>query len=592
MEEITEEEKEIFKKLHDSSFNPKSSRDKGLLSNIRKAGSELGGYKDTRALSTLAYADQYGENSYYGREAKKIRAALGETAPTTPAATTAAPASPRAPLSVGDAFTIGNTEARPSPSASRVRVDIPEDLRFPQATEEPTATPTPRATPAPTPKPTPTPAPRPASAPTPTEEEEPPTAPPASEEAGLMTEDEARAQYAERMKRAMSEAGVSPDRTVLTPIDRANIQSSLNRQATEGAVQDMYEYLQSPDAAPEDKLLFNDLSKEGYSDTQIMRQINAQKAARQREEWAEKSESVRARRDAEFKEKTEEKRASGEYVDTFTAVGRGFSETFNTKEEADAYLAKQGGEGAVAKVLRPADWRKEEAERTAEIEDKRRAEEAKRAEYAARMSELNEGLREGTVSRTEFNAGRMEAKMRLEGDEEQADKFRAGFAEQAQRQIGRIREELAEHNAEMTSKGVPGVTLSDKIYDPETKSTRDITLAEAQAAREQARRQKGQIMSQERDARDAAVDALNEYDKEVSRIRREAKAAERGGNQRAAEFYRNQLEILTEGVPKESGARRKYFEDILLNELTLSREAARKAARERAVSSRNAISEP
>ena len=578
MEEITEEEKEIFKKLHESSFNPKSSRDKGLLSNIRRAGSELGGYKDTRALSTLAYADQYGENSYYGREAKKIRAALGETAPTTPAATTAAPASPRAPVGVGDAFTIGDTEARPSPSASRVRVDIPEDLRFPQATEEPTATPTPRATPAPTP----TPAPRPTSTPTTTEEEKPPTAPPASEEAGLMTEDEARAQYAERMKRAMSEAGVSPDRTVLTPIDRANIQSSLNRQATEGAVQDMYEYLQSPDAAPEDKLLFNDLSKEGYSDTQIMRQINAQKAARQREEWAEKSESVRARRDAEFKEKTEEKRASGEYVDTFTAVGRGFSETFNTKEEADAYLAKQGGEGAVAKVLRPADWRKEEAERTAEIEDKRRAEEAKRAEYAARMSELNEGLKEGTVSRTEFNAGRMEAKMRLEGNEEQADKFRAGFEKQAQRQIGRIREELAEHNAEMAAKGGAPVVLSDKIL--ENGRTRDITLAEAQAAREQARRQKGQIIRQERDARDAAVDAFNEFNRNILRIRRDLRDLERRGlsSSEAAQALREELNREMTGVPKEQGARRKYFEDKILGIVTEERLRAKEEAENRA----------
>ena len=68
----TDEEKNLFKKLHGTSYDPNSSRDKGLLGVLRSSGEAVGGYGDFKKLRTVAYGKQYGEDSYWGKAAKKI----------------------------------------------------------------------------------------------------------------------------------------------------------------------------------------------------------------------------------------------------------------------------------------------------------------------------------------------------------------------------------------------------------------------------------------------------------------------------------------------------------------------------------------
>ena len=64
---------DLFKKLHGTSFDPKSKRDRRLLGYIKNAASEAGGYGDFKAIKNLAYSQQYGPDSNYTKAAKSWR---------------------------------------------------------------------------------------------------------------------------------------------------------------------------------------------------------------------------------------------------------------------------------------------------------------------------------------------------------------------------------------------------------------------------------------------------------------------------------------------------------------------------------------
>jgi hypothetical protein len=73
----TEQEMQLLQKLHNSKFNSASRRDQEMLRHLRAAGQEAGGYGDFKTLRNLAYAQQYGANSDYGRLAQKWRDSAG-----------------------------------------------------------------------------------------------------------------------------------------------------------------------------------------------------------------------------------------------------------------------------------------------------------------------------------------------------------------------------------------------------------------------------------------------------------------------------------------------------------------------------------
>lgn len=71
--DVTDQERQLLRKLHASDYNPKSSRDQQMLEHLRSAGREVGGYDDFKTLRNLAYANQYGAKSDYGMLAQKWR---------------------------------------------------------------------------------------------------------------------------------------------------------------------------------------------------------------------------------------------------------------------------------------------------------------------------------------------------------------------------------------------------------------------------------------------------------------------------------------------------------------------------------------
>jgi hypothetical protein len=73
----TDQEVQLLQKLHNSKFNSASRRDQEMLRNLRSAGQEAGGYGDFKTLRNLAYAQQYGAKSDYGRLAQKWRDSAG-----------------------------------------------------------------------------------------------------------------------------------------------------------------------------------------------------------------------------------------------------------------------------------------------------------------------------------------------------------------------------------------------------------------------------------------------------------------------------------------------------------------------------------
>lgn len=58
-DDFTSEETSIFRKLHGTSFDPKSKRDRQLLEYIKSSAEEAGGYGDIKKITRLAYAKQY-----------------------------------------------------------------------------------------------------------------------------------------------------------------------------------------------------------------------------------------------------------------------------------------------------------------------------------------------------------------------------------------------------------------------------------------------------------------------------------------------------------------------------------------------------
>jgi hypothetical protein len=71
--DVTDQERQLLRKLHASNYNPNSKRDQQMLEHLRSAGREAGGYGDFKALKNLAYANQYGAKSDYGMLAQKWR---------------------------------------------------------------------------------------------------------------------------------------------------------------------------------------------------------------------------------------------------------------------------------------------------------------------------------------------------------------------------------------------------------------------------------------------------------------------------------------------------------------------------------------
>lgn len=64
---------DLFKKLHGTSFDPNSKRDRRLLGYIKSAAEEAGGYGDFKTIKNLAYSQQYGPESSYSKMAKSWR---------------------------------------------------------------------------------------------------------------------------------------------------------------------------------------------------------------------------------------------------------------------------------------------------------------------------------------------------------------------------------------------------------------------------------------------------------------------------------------------------------------------------------------
>ena len=55
----SQEEQDLFKKLHGSSYNPNSAMDKAKFAQLQTAGKQAGGYKDVEKVRNAAYAQQY-----------------------------------------------------------------------------------------------------------------------------------------------------------------------------------------------------------------------------------------------------------------------------------------------------------------------------------------------------------------------------------------------------------------------------------------------------------------------------------------------------------------------------------------------------
>lgn len=102
--EITPQQKEMFKKLHGTSYNPGSTMDKQKMSQMQSAGQEVG-YDDVNKLANASYAKQYANSpkgTAYANAAKTNKSATeisSQSQPFTPTQSTqpAAPSQPGAP---------------------------------------------------------------------------------------------------------------------------------------------------------------------------------------------------------------------------------------------------------------------------------------------------------------------------------------------------------------------------------------------------------------------------------------------------------------------------------------------------------------
>jgi len=75
--EITQQQKDLFQKMHGTSYNPNSTMDKTKMGQLQSAGSEVG-YDDVNKLTNAAYAKQYGDSEKGKAYAKQA----GTTQPT------------------------------------------------------------------------------------------------------------------------------------------------------------------------------------------------------------------------------------------------------------------------------------------------------------------------------------------------------------------------------------------------------------------------------------------------------------------------------------------------------------------------------
>lgn len=79
----TPEEQQLIKRLHNSNYNPRSTKDQKNLEHLRRAGQILGGYKDFKKLVPTAYALQYA-NTPQGNAYKKRAEQMGVNFTSTP----------------------------------------------------------------------------------------------------------------------------------------------------------------------------------------------------------------------------------------------------------------------------------------------------------------------------------------------------------------------------------------------------------------------------------------------------------------------------------------------------------------------------
>lgn len=76
--EISQQQKDLFKKLHGTSYNPNSSMDKAKMGQLQSAGAEVG-YDDVGKLANSAYAKQYAGTPKGDAYAKKAETATTST---------------------------------------------------------------------------------------------------------------------------------------------------------------------------------------------------------------------------------------------------------------------------------------------------------------------------------------------------------------------------------------------------------------------------------------------------------------------------------------------------------------------------------
>lgn len=145
-EEITQQQKDLFRKLHGTSYNPNSSMDKTKMSQLQSAGSEVG-YDDVNKLTNTAYAKQYAgtpQGDAYAKRANPTPPAANNTASSTSPQTT----SPNEPFSLTSTTPIkmnlsspvglaGNTTSSPVKSTTATKAPLGTNAPAPKAPKAP-----------------------------------------------------------------------------------------------------------------------------------------------------------------------------------------------------------------------------------------------------------------------------------------------------------------------------------------------------------------------------------------------------------------------------------------------------------------------
>lgn len=114
--ETTQQQKDLFRKLHGTSYNPSSSMDKDKMEQLQSTGSEVG-YDDVSKLTNATYAKQYAntpQGAAYAKQAGTAQPAATQEAPTTNAVIPSQTPGGTPSINVTPSW-IARSEGRPAP---------------------------------------------------------------------------------------------------------------------------------------------------------------------------------------------------------------------------------------------------------------------------------------------------------------------------------------------------------------------------------------------------------------------------------------------------------------------------------------------